>query len=484
MSPTSTFLFLTVLGALSSPTDSFRVPSAPYVPSPIRFTVPQQTSQAIPASLSRRPVQFALQADAFAPADASAAAAPAPTTTTGLPTSTFNLIKACVGAGVLSLPAGVAAFSSSPAALVPASALMVTLGGLSAYSFNTIGKLSQHTNATSLSTIWESTVSPSAWPVSLACFLTPLGAALSYSIILGDATTSLAAAAGFSLARPYAILGLAGTALYRLCRLSDLSALAPVSIVGVMGILATTVFQGVRAFGPAYKAGGAFFSQLSSPPSFAPGVTFLSPQTLVLVSMAATAYLSHFNAPDFKRGLTDSTPGRFKKLTALGFGATSIISLLMMSFGFLTFGSSTLGVVLNNYAPSDLGAVVCRLLMAISIVGSYPFVFGGMKRGYFDLVKKEMTPARDRTFTRVALACITGLALALKDAGFVCSFNGAVCGSAIIYIFPSLMFLRSGMEGRRGEAGFNKFMIALGALFGVAGGAVSVMQSFFPAILG
>ena len=101
-------------------------------------------------------------------------------------------------------------------------------------------QLSQHTNATSLSTIWESTVSPSAWPVSLACFLTPLGAALSYSIILGDATTSLAAAAGFSLARPYAILGLAGTALYRLCRLSDLSALAPVSIVGVMGILATT----------------------------------------------------------------------------------------------------------------------------------------------------------------------------------------------------------------------------------------------------
>ena len=46
------------------------------------------------------------------------------------------------------------------------------------------------------------------------------------------------------------------------------------------------------------------------------------------------------------------------------------------------------------------------------------------------------------------------------------------------------MFLKSGMGGRRGERGFNKFMIAVGALFGVAGGAVSVMQSFFPTILG
>ena len=96
-------------------------------------------------------------------------------------------------------------------------------------------------------------------------------------------------------------------------------------------LVVVAVFQGVRAFGPAYKAGGAFFSQLSSPPSFAPGVTFLSPQTLVLVSMAATAYLSHFNAPDFKRGLTDSTPGRFKKLTALGFGATSVIRWEMVT---------------------------------------------------------------------------------------------------------------------------------------------------------
>ena len=121
--------------------------------------------------------------------------------------------------------------------------VLKVLGFLSGYSFNTIGKLTSNTNTTSLSSAWKATVSPSAWPVSLACFLTPLGAALSYSIILGDATTSLAGSFGYALSRTTAILGLSGTVLYRLCRLSDLSALAPVSILGVGGILVTTLFQ-------------------------------------------------------------------------------------------------------------------------------------------------------------------------------------------------------------------------------------------------
>lgn len=63
-----------------------------------------------------------------------------------------------------------------------------------------------------------------------------------------------------------------------------------------------------------------------------------TPTALVLVSMAATAYLSHFNAPDFLHDLEDNTLPRFKKLVTRGFGITAIISAAMMSFGFLTFG--------------------------------------------------------------------------------------------------------------------------------------------------
>ena len=61
--------------------------------------------------------------------------------------STFNLVKNIVGAGVLSLPAGVAAFSSSKVAVAPACALVMSLGLLSCYCFTLIGRLSAITGA-------------------------------------------------------------------------------------------------------------------------------------------------------------------------------------------------------------------------------------------------------------------------------------------------------------------------------------------------
>jgi len=59
----------------------------------------------------------------------------------GMVPSTFNLMKNILGAGVLSLPAGVAAFSDSKTALLPALALTATLGLTSGYCFAMIGRL-------------------------------------------------------------------------------------------------------------------------------------------------------------------------------------------------------------------------------------------------------------------------------------------------------------------------------------------------------
>lgn len=81
---------------------------------------------------------------------------------------------------------------------------MLVLGSLSAYSFYMIGRLShldgdkEITN--SLSAAWEQEVGEnSAWVVSLSCFLVPLGAALTYSIMLGDMLSSLACSAGLKV---------------------------------------------------------------------------------------------------------------------------------------------------------------------------------------------------------------------------------------------------------------------------------------------
>ena len=51
----------------------------------------------------------------------------------GLSTSTANLVKSIVGSGVLSLPVGVAAFSSARTAILPAIALLAVAGAISGY---------------------------------------------------------------------------------------------------------------------------------------------------------------------------------------------------------------------------------------------------------------------------------------------------------------------------------------------------------------
>lgn len=51
--------------------------------------------------------------------------------TATIPNEVFNLVKSIVGAGVLSLPYGVAAFGNAPSALVPAVALIALMGVVS-----------------------------------------------------------------------------------------------------------------------------------------------------------------------------------------------------------------------------------------------------------------------------------------------------------------------------------------------------------------
>lgn len=88
-----------------------------------------------------------------------------------------------------------------PKSVIPAAVLIVSLGILSAYTFFNIGRICHvEGDVASLSEAWEKEFGArSTWLVTLCCFFTPLGAALSYSIVLGDMFSSLAAAAGLKV---------------------------------------------------------------------------------------------------------------------------------------------------------------------------------------------------------------------------------------------------------------------------------------------
>ena len=424
----------------------------------------------------------------------------------------FNLIKGCVGSGVLSLPAGVAALGDVTGALVPATALVLLCGAVSAYSFHLLGRLTAVANAedgdgsaavTSIGQIWDREMGPSSsWLVTLAVLLTCLGSLLSYSILLGDIFSSLAQTAGLTgvlASRRFNVAAIAALGIYPICTLRDLAALAPVSMSGVVGIFVTCVVMTLRAMpGGPYSPTGKYFGSVPVElrPSFG-GTGMKSPSNmLVLSSMTATAYLVHMSGPDFYQNLKSTSVREFTKLSAVGFGATALISAFMMGIGFLAFGGATQGNVLNNYSALDGGATLCRLLLGVSLLGSYGFLGNACKKAYYQLRHKgkEVTDRLHYNTSRAMVAGLTCLALLIKDAGFVVSLTGAVLGSALIYMIPPFLWLRS--TKRRMDGGLlesskslrlerlaNKGLIGVGVILGLLGAYMSVLNSFFPHLL-
>jgi hypothetical protein len=214
----------------------------------------------------------------------------------------FNLVKGIVGAGVLSLPAGIAAWANAPSAVFPAVAMITIIGALSGYGFALIGRCCAYTNTRSYRDAWSKTVSQNtSWIPAVAVTFKTIAAILAYSMILGDTFVSLLATVGYTVSKPIALVGLTGGVLLPLCLLKNLASLAPFSLVGSLGMVYTAVAMAIRYASKSYAVGGKFAKDCAPAlqPAFgaigAKGV--LTPSAAILVGMLSTAYMAHFNAP-------------------------------------------------------------------------------------------------------------------------------------------------------------------------------------------
>lgn len=179
--------------------------------------------------------------------------------------STFNLAKTILGAGVLSLPFGVAAFTDSAKGLIPASLLLIVLGAASAYSFSSIGRACAKHNVKTFSEAWGKTVDEKSRSVLtfIIAFKT-FFSCLAYSIIIGDSISQLIHPF-LPNQRSNVILSLTSLIIFPLTLLRRLDALKYSSIIGLAGTLYTAIFMAIRYFDGSYRVGGKFFTQLTKP---------------------------------------------------------------------------------------------------------------------------------------------------------------------------------------------------------------------------
>ncbi len=407
--------------------------------------------------------------------------------------STFNLAKSVVGCGVLSLPSGIAFFSDAPGAVLPASIICAAMGVLSGYSFSIIGRACEQHGVTSFQDVWAKSVDEkSAWMLSASittmCFL----ACLAYSIIIGDSFSALAST--FQLppllaTRGNVIVALTVAILYPLCSLKSLAALSPFSLMGLGGTLYTALFMAIRVFDGSYAKGGRFFEKLSEtarPVFGTKGPWSFNNNMWVLVSMLSTSFIAHYNAPKFYSDLKEPSMANFNKVVKNSFAIAICAFVVMMSMGFLTFGGTTAGFVLNNYAGNDMLATLARLAIGLALLTGYPFTFTAMRDGVFDLAKANDTARAKwtRPLNVALISVVTVLAILLKDVGFVVSLSGALFGTLLMFMVPSYMNIQN-IKKRVGaaltknnkmEIAFNYFTLVLGSAMGALGVAISVLS--------
>ncbi|CAM9399088.1 unnamed protein product [Phaeothamnion confervicola] len=435
----------------------------------------------------------------------------------------FNLVKNIIGSGILALPAGVAAFSGARGAMVPAAAMTVALGALSGYCFSLIGRACAATGAKTYGEAWSRTVGAgTAWLPSGSCTAKTFFACLSYSIIIGDSFSDIARAFGapaWLAWRPAALATVSGGALLPLCLLKDLRPLSYTSLLGIVGTLYTAAVMTLRYFDGSYAPGGIYHGEMvaaaaaklaaagggaagvagsagvaamaslaAGVPSFG-GSAALNPLALVLASTLSTAFIAHYNAPKFLAELKPRGVAAFNKVVGASFGLSIALFVAMTAFPFLTFGRACRGYILNNYSTADGLATLCRLAIGLSILFGYPLTFITAREGVLAAAGAEKPSDRTVRLSTVGLLTLfTGVAVVLRDLGFVVSFGGAVLGSLIIYVFPAAMWVAKCRKEiaagapprglRRAEYLANYGIVALGLVLGVLGAVVSVLKTF------
>lgn len=374
----------------------------------------------------------------------------------------LNLIKNILGSGILSLPAGVAAIGGDRALILPAMVLLAALGGLSSYTFYSIGRQCGISSTTTFIKTWAQSVNKrSAWVVMLVGILYPIMGCICYSIIIGDSFSALARGgilgpllerSPIAIDRRTWILGFTVAVLYPLSSLKSLSFLAPSSLIGIAAVTYTLIFVMLRYFDGSYLPGGRFYDSLSAKPAFDTSPSFIGTLkqfvsqfgTLSLLGMSETAYIAHLNAPSFydEVGRDDT---KFRLVSGLGFVVPVLVYLLFLCSGFLTFGSSSAGSILNSYAQNDVMANIARALFGVNVVTTYPVVFQGLKPAMRASLKKIKCIKEgfilDQAITILPIIIICATSLFISDLGLANTLTGAIGGSALIFIFPTLMFL-------------------------------------------
>jgi amino acid permease len=397
--------------------------------------------------------------------------------------TTANVVKAIVGAGILSL-----SWSYYYATMLPSLFFTLVMGFFCAMNYFFLGLVADKLDMGSYTDIWIKSFGAKAGilsdiVISLACFAN----LASYLIVGGDylpiALKGLGVSWPFLQDRSHAI-ALVWLLILPLNFLKDLSILGYTSIVGTLGAVYTTgmlLVEGIKA---------GFSTSDWKMFSFTPG-------WFIMIPAVAFAFNGHFNAPSVYRQLADRSPSRWAKVTTISFSICTVVTLICGVSGYLMFGSG-LGLpgrsnVLTAPAfKGMLAAMVAYLATTLSVSLGYPLNSQALRNCFDSLLtnympdavssalKKMNNDVRLNVVSAVLVSLSLLVALSTDNLGVLNSINGAVGGCLMIFVMPSMMYLKT-LESEKGVSALQKALpmasIATGGVIGVVGTLTALLAA-------
>lgn len=370
--------------------------------------------------------------------------------TMSAPAFVVNMFADLCPPGLLPLASGL-----SSTGYIPALLILLVLCCACVYTMWAIGRTTEITGGRTFRAQWATAIGErTSWVPVAATVAVCFGCNLAYSCYYADILASVTPShfnpmPSFISMRTCFLVALTAFPLLPLCMLKDLSALAYTSFAAFLVVIYNTGFMCYRAADGSYAEDGVFWEQLHEKPDV-PEKRWLGfgTDSLILVNFLAMGFLSHYNGCKYYRELKGHTPARLASCTVLGMGFTAAFYIITAVAAFETFGTSAHAVVLQNYARDDTLANGARIGMGFSIIASFPLMFSGLREAVIELLVMTW-PQLDDYLVQIwiqnvlsggLLMLVTACAVMLADASLVVGVVGAVCGSAVIYIIPCVLY--------------------------------------------
>ncbi|KAF2742499.1 hypothetical protein M011DRAFT_472212 [Sporormia fimetaria CBS 119925] len=357
----------------------------------------------------------------------------------GMRGSFLNMANSIIGAGIIGQP-----YAFRNAGLVSGTVLLVGLTLVVDWTIRLIVINSKLSGANSFQTTVEHCFGKSGLvAISLAQWLFAFGGMVAFCVIVGDTIPRVIHALFPSLheksflwlftdRRAMIILFILGIS-YPLSLYRDISKLAKASglaLFSMIIIIITVLTQSFRV--P---------SDLRGPLR---GHLFIHSEITEAIGVISFAFVCHHNSLLIYGSLRKPTIDRFARVTHYSTAISMVACLAMALCGFLTFGSKTVGNVLNNFPRDNIMVNIARLCFGLNMLTTLPleaFVCREVMNNYW-FPDEPYHPNRHIIFTTSLVLSAMMISLMTCDLGVVFELFGATSACALAYILPPLCYMK------------------------------------------